>query len=128
MTSGAHAVLRAAASFYAPLIALFAFVLLAVRAPGEGVGLLAGLALALVFALHVIVAGADGARAALSPALGRVLMMAGLVCAAGGAAAPGFAYAPHLVEAGLFVIVAAGAALVVTALAGRAQVLRDEDW
>lgn len=128
MRPGAHAVLRAAASFYAPLILLFALALLAVRLAGDGVGLLAGLAVALVFALHIVVAGAAAARAAFPPVLARALMSLGLATALIGAGAQGLAFGAQLVEAGLFALTAAGSALIFMALAGRAPTMRDEDW
>ena len=128
MRLGAHVVLRAAASFYAPLIVLFALALLAARPAGAGVGLLAGLAMALVFALHAIVAGAAGARAAFPPGIARRMVCLGLAVTFVGAGAPGLAYAARLIEGGLFVVTAAGSALILMALIGRAPTLRDEDW
>ena len=58
MKAGAHVVLGAAARFYVPLIALFALALLADRAPGGGIGFVAGLAFGLVPVLHALVFGA----------------------------------------------------------------------
>jgi multicomponent Na+:H+ antiporter subunit B len=128
MRAGPHVVLRAAAKLHTPLIVLFAASLLAVRAPGEGVGFIAGLAFALALVLHVIVFGAAAARAAFPTPLARVLLALGVIGALVGAGAPNFQYARQLGEAGLFLATISAFALVLAVLAGRAPTLRDEDW
>lgn len=128
MKPGAHVVLRGAARFYTPLVLLLALSFLATRPPGGGVGLIAGLCLALALALHVLVFGAAAARAAWPAPLARALLALGLIAAVAGTGLRGFAYALQLGEVGLFVVTAAGAALALKVLVGRAPTLRDEDW
>lgn len=124
----AQILLLSAARYYAPLIALFALALMAIYAPGSGVGLLAGLAFALALALHGLVFGADAARAAFPPIIARMLLSLGLIAAIGAAGAPGLRYGAHIIEAGLFTATAAAGALILAALMGRAASLRDEEW
>lgn len=128
MKRSAQIVLLSAARFYMPLIVLFAVALLALRDAGTGVGFIAGLALSLMLALHVLVFGADAARVAAPPFLSRVVLVLGVVAAAAGAGLPQWAYAPALIEGGVFAATAAAAALILAALIGRAPSLRDEDW
>lgn len=127
MKAGAHVVIAAAARLYAPIILLFALTLFSARAPGEGVGFLAGLAFALAFALHALVFGADAARAALPPRLLRVILALGAGVALAAAGAPALSFAPQAIEAGTFAAVAAACALIVIVLFGRAPTLRDAD-
>jgi multicomponent Na+:H+ antiporter subunit B len=124
MKDGAHPALAAAAQFYAPLIVLFALALLVTRAAGAGVGFVGGLALLLALIVHALVFGAAAARAAAPPLVLRLLAAAGLVAAVFGWRAPG---APQLVEAGLLALTAAGGALALTVLIGRAPTMRDQD-
>lgn len=128
MKPGAHISLGAAARFYTPLIALFAFSLLATRAPGAGVGFVAGLTAALALVVHVLVFGAGAARQAFPPTLARVVLVLGLVAAAVGAGLPGLRFAPQALEAGLFATTIAAAALVLAVLVGRVPALRDEEY
>lgn len=128
MMRSAQIVLLSAARFYTPLIALFAGALLAVYAPGAGVGFAAGAAFALALTLHTIAFGAQAARAALPPAIARVLASLGLVASIAAAGAPGWAWAAQAMETGLFAVMAGGFALILAALTGRAPSLRDEDW
>jgi len=128
MMRSAQIVLLSAARFYTPLIALFAFALLALYAPGAGVGFAAGLAFALALALHLIAFGAQAARAAAPPGVARLLLSLGLAASFGAAAAPGWAYAAQAMEAGLFCATAGAGALMLAVLSGRAPSLRDEDW
>jgi len=128
MMRAAQILLLSAARYYAPLIALFALALMALYAPGSGIGLLAGLAFALALALHGIVFGADAARAAFPPLVARILLSLGVIAAIAAAGAPGFLYAPYVMEAGLFVATASASSLILIALMGRALGLRDEDW
>lgn len=126
MKRGANIAARAASRFYVPLIALFALSLMAARAPGVGVGFVAGLALAVTLAVHVLIAGAGAARRAAPPALARALLCAGLAAVAVGAGAPRLIIAPQLLEGGLFVVTVSAAALFLTVLIGRAPTLRED--
>jgi multisubunit Na+/H+ antiporter MnhB subunit len=126
MKPGAHIVAAAAARFYAPLIALFALLLLAYASAGGGVGFSAGLAFALVLLLHALVFGAAAARKALPIPLARVLLAAGAMATMASAGLSGFAYVAQLSEAGLFVATVASAALIIQAIFARAPTLRDE--
>lgn len=128
MRPGALTTLGAAARFYAPLIALFALSLLATRAPGAGVGFVAGLVLVLALVVHVLVFGAAASRRAFPPTLARVVLVLGLVASAAAAGLPGLAFAPQVLEAGLFAVTVAGASLALGVLAGRVPALRDEDY
>ncbi|MES1156201.1 MAG: MnhB domain-containing protein [Alphaproteobacteria bacterium] len=128
MRAASFAVLRAAGRFYVPLIIVFALSLLATRGAGGGVGLIAGLVLALALALHALVFGADAARAASpGPAL-RTLLGVGLVAVLAGVGAPRLPFAAQVVEAGLFLLTTATLSLFITALAGRAPTITAEDW
>lgn len=127
MKPGSHVVLRAAARLHIPLIALFAASLLAQRPAGAGIGLIAGLALALALMLHVLVFGANAGRRAIPGPVARVLFAVGLIAALTGAGAPGLAYAAQIAEAGLFLMTSGGAALAIAALTARAPTLRDEE-
>jgi multicomponent Na+:H+ antiporter subunit B len=126
MKDGAHTVLAAAARFYTPLIVLFALTLLAVRPAGAGVGLLAGFAFVLALIVHALVFGAGAARTAAPAFLMRVLVALGLAAATFGATIPRALFARELIEAGLFLVTAAGGALVIAVLFGRAPTMRDQ--
>lgn len=125
MKVGGHILVVAAARFYLPLIALFAFVLLVLRPAGAGVGFTAGLMLAVAFALHLLVFGAAAAARAFPPFGARLLVVVGLLTVLAGVALR-LPVAPGLIEAGLFVTTASSLALVLIVLAGRAPTLRDE--
>jgi hypothetical protein len=124
MKGGVDAVALASARFMTPAIALFALALLARDAPGDGVGALAGLAFALLIAVHALVYGARAARTALPPAAARLLFAAGI---AGVFGADLTARSAQVAEAGLFLIGAAGASLVLFVLIARAPTLRDAE-
>jgi multicomponent Na+:H+ antiporter subunit B len=126
MRDGANVVLAAAARFYTPLIVLFALVLLITRPAGAGVGFIAGLAFVLALSAHALVFGASAARAAAPPWLMRILVAGGLVSAVAGACAPRMVFASELIEGGLFVVTAAGGALLIAVLFGRAPTMRDQ--
>jgi hypothetical protein len=125
MKEGAHAALAAAARFYTPLIVLFSLTLLVVRPAGGGVGLIAGLAFLMALTVHALVFGADAARAAAPPFLMRLIAALGLAGAVAGMAAPRMLFARELGEAGAFGVTAAGGALVIAVLFGRAPAMRD---
>lgn len=127
MKLGAQIALRAASRFYVPLLVLFALTLLIARAPGEGVGFVAGLALTLALLVHVLVFGAVAGRAALPPPLARLALAGGVLAAIAGAAAPRLVFAPQLAEGGAFVATVAGGALILAVLVGRAPTMRDEE-
>jgi multisubunit Na+/H+ antiporter MnhB subunit len=126
MRAPSHIVLRAAARFYTPLMALFASMLLLTRAPGTGVGFAAGLAFALVLMTHVLVYGAAAARQASPPLTARIFLALGLVVSFVGVGAPRFPLAQQLTEAGVFVTTTAGVALVLSVLVARAPAMHDE--
>jgi multisubunit Na+/H+ antiporter MnhB subunit len=128
MKAGAQIVVSSALRSYAPLLLLFALSVLVVRAPGAGIGFVAGVVFALALALHALIFGAQAFCAAFPPMWARVLVGGGVVAAAAGAGAPGWMYAPQAIEAGLFVATAASAALIVAVLFGRAAMLRDAEW
>lgn len=128
MKAGAQIVVSSALRSYAPLILLFALAVLIVRAPGAGIGFVAGAVFALALALHALIFGAQAFTAAFPPMWARALLGLGVIAAAVGAGAPGWTYAPQLIEAGLFVAACAAAALIVAVLFGRAAMLRDTEW
>ncbi|MEZ5957894.1 MAG: MnhB domain-containing protein [Hyphomonadaceae bacterium] len=124
---GAQVVIAAAARLFTPLVTLFAFALLATRAPGNGAGFVAGLAFGLVLMLHALTFGAEAARVAFPMASVRLVLALGLVALCAGAGLPGFAYAGQIIEAGVFAVVVAGGAIIVQTLFGRAPTLRDAE-
>ncbi len=126
MTHGAHIALAAAARLYVPLIVLFALSLLAMAPAGGGVGFVAGLAFVLALMAHVLVFGAAAARAAAPPFAARLMTALGLAASVIGALAASMPYAAQLMEAGLFAATAAGGALTLAVLIGRAPTMRDE--
>lgn len=128
MKPGAQIVLSNAARLYAPLIALFALTLVVARAPGEGVGFIAGLMFALAFVVHGLIFGAAASRAAFPPLAARLCLALGIISAACGAGLPGWRFSQVAIEAGLFAATASAAALIVIVLFGRAPMLRDADW
>jgi multisubunit Na+/H+ antiporter MnhB subunit len=128
MKPGSQILLVSAARLYAPLILLFGITLVAARAPGEGVGFLAGLGFALALTLHALVFGAAALRSAFPVVVMRLVLAAAVLAALAGAAGPGWRYAPQLIEAGLAAATAAGAGLVVAGLFGRVPTLRDAEW
>jgi hypothetical protein len=128
MRQAVHLVLASALRFYAPLFVLFGFSLLAAWPVDSGVGLVAGLALALLLALHALVFGAEALRIAFPPFIARATVSVGVLTALLGAALPGWSAGGGCVEAGLFLVTVGASALVLIVLAGRAPTLRDEDW
>lgn len=125
MKEGAHIVLGPAARFYAPLPVLLGLTLLIVVAPGQGIGLIAGLAVLAAFIVYALVFGAGAARVAAPPAIMRTLLALGLAASAVGVASPQLGFASELIEAGLFLIGSAGGAFATLALFGRAPTMRD---
>jgi multisubunit Na+/H+ antiporter MnhB subunit len=128
MRQAAHVVLVSASRFYAPLFVLFGFSLLSSWSVNSGVGFVAGLVLALLLALHVLVFGAEALRTAFPPFLARATVSGGALLAVLGTALPGWAGSSKGIEGGLFLVTVGASALVLIALAGRAPTLRDEDW
>jgi len=128
MSSPVHLVLGATLRLYIPLMALFAMSLLAAWPANTGVGFAAGLVLVLVFALHILVFGAEAARAAFSPLLARLMLSFGAIVAFAAAGLPRWSAAAQAEEAGLLLATLGAGSLVVAALCGRAATLRDEDW
>lgn len=123
----AHVVVAASARWLVPLIALVAFSMLAAGAPGDGVGLRAGLMFALAIALHALVFGVAAAKAAFPAWAWRGVMALGAVAVFTAAAAPGERLSGQIMEAGLFATVVAAASLILTVLIGRAPTLRDTE-
>lgn len=128
MKGGTQVIVAAAARFFTPLMALFAFALLIVRAPVDGLGFVAGLAFGLLQLLHALALGADAVKAAFPSLLARPVLALGAVAVCAGAGLPGFVFAAQLIEAGAFALTVAGAALIVQTLFGRAPTLRDAEW
>lgn len=128
MKPGASIVLASAARLYAPLLVLFALTLVALRAPGAGVGFVAGLAFALALVLHALVFGAAASRAAFPPVFARCLLALGVIAAVIGAGVPAWPYAARLIEAGAMGATIGAAALIVSVLFGRAPTLREGEW
>jgi hypothetical protein len=126
MKDAAHTVLAAAARFYTPLIVLLALTMLVVRPAGAGVGLLAGFCLVIALIVHALVFGASATRAATPFFVTRLLMALGLAAATVAATVPGAVFARELIETGLFAVTAAGGALVIAVLFGRAPTMRDQ--
>ncbi|MGE0530134.1 MAG: MnhB domain-containing protein [Hyphomonadaceae bacterium] len=125
---GAQVVVVAAARLFTPLMALFAMALLAMRAAGDGVGFVAGLAFGLLLVLHALTFGAEASRIAFPPPMARVFLALGLAGVCAGAGLPEFLYAAQLIEAGAFALTVSGGALIVQTLFGRAPTLRDGEW
>ncbi len=125
MRSGTHIVLAAAVRFYAPLIVLFAAMLLAMRPAGSGVGFIAGLGFILVVILHALLAGVDATRKATPGWAMRLLAALGAAGCVVAAVTPDLMFAHHFTEAGLFLLTSAGGALVVAVLFGRAPTMRE---
>lgn len=128
MRDAAHLVLGSALRFYAPLLVLFAFSLLAAWPVNSGVGFVAGLAFALLLSLNVLVFGAEAIRATFSPPMARAAISAGVTVAVLATALPGWRDSGKAIEGGLFLATAGAMALILIVLAGRAATLRDEDW
>ena len=128
MRAAAHLVLSSALRFYAPLLVLFAFSLLASWPVNSGVGFVAGAAIGMLLVLHMLVFGADAFRAAFPPAIARLFAALGAVVAFVAAALPGGTGAAQAMEGALCVTTIGALALALTVLAGRAPTLRDEDW
>lgn len=128
MRSAVHLVLGSALRFYAPLLVLFAFSLLAAWPVNSGVGFVAGLAFALLLTLHVLVFGAEAIRSAFPPFMARAAVSAGVIVTVLATALPGWRESGKAIEAGLFLATTGAMALILIVLAGRAPTLRDEDW
>lgn len=128
MRAETDAIVVVAARFFAPLMALFALALLTGRIAGSGVGFVAGLAFGLVLMLHALTFGAAALRSAFPTILARLALALGIGGVCAGAGLPGWAYAPHLIEAGAFLGSVAAGALVLQVVFGRAPTLRDGEW
>ena len=128
MRPGSQFLLRAGARLATPLMALFAASLFLARPAGGGVGFLAGLAFAMILALHVLVFGASAARRALPPALAAFLLALGLIVALVAPGVPNLAHSAQAIEVGIFLTTVGAASLAFAVLVGRAPSMRDEDW
>lgn len=127
MRTGAPVVAAAAARFYAPLILLFAALVLIGATPGGGVGFVAGLAFGLALMLHALMFGVAAARTAFPTMLARLMLALGTATVLASAGLPGLASAPQAIEAGLFAATVGATAVVIQVVFGRAPTLRDED-
>ena len=127
MKPSSNVIVAATARLLTPLLALFAFALLAGWPAGEGVGFVSGLALGLLLALHGLTFGVTSSRIAFPVWFSRLLLALGAVAVCAGAGLSDFDYAAHLVEAGAFGVTVAVCALVVQAAFGRAPTLRDTE-
>jgi multisubunit Na+/H+ antiporter MnhB subunit len=121
-------VLRAAARLQLPLIALFTASLFVLRAPGTGVGFLAGLSFALVLTLHLLVFGAEAARKTPPGPAGRAAVGFGMIGVLVATGAPRLAFGHEIVEASLFLLTFGAVSLAIGVIVGRAPTMRDEDW
>lgn len=119
--------LLVASRLVTPLALLFGAAMLAARPPGDGVGLLAGLVVALVIVLHALVFGAGAARAAVSPLFARLMLAVGLGGTLIQAGVPGWSFSAQVGEAGAFIATVGVSSLITVALFGRAPGMRDED-
>ncbi|MCX7359820.1 MAG: hypothetical protein NT015_16985 [Alphaproteobacteria bacterium] len=128
MKAGADAIVVAAARFFTPFMALFAFTLLTGRVAGGGVGFVAGMAFGLLLALHALTFGAAAARSAFPTILVRLVLAIGVVGICAGAGLPRWGHAAQLIEASAFLCTIAAAALVLQVVFGRAPTLRDGEW
>jgi len=122
-----HLSLLAAVRLYAPLIVLLALTMLVLRAPGGGVGFVAGIVFAMALAAHALVFGAVEARKAFPPFAARAILAVGLLVVVAGEFGVGGAMAGRIGEAGLLLVTVAGLHLVFTVLFGRIPTLRDGD-
>jgi multisubunit Na+/H+ antiporter MnhB subunit len=121
MKPGAYEVLAGAARLHAPLLLLLAGTLFVSRAPGSGVGFLAGLLFGLALALHALVFGANASRTAFPPWLARAALAVGVLMT--------LAPAPtQLSEAGLFAATSAALSLILASVFARAPTLSDAEW
>jgi len=125
---GSQIVLVNAVRLFAPLILLFALSLLSGRAPGGGVGVLAGMAFALALVLYALVFGVAALRAAFPPPMVRLALALGLLAALAGASLPRWIFAAQAIEGGAALTTAAAASFTIVALFGRAPTLRDAEW
>ncbi len=116
-------ILAGAVRLHAPLLVLLAGSLFSARAPGSGVGLMAGLLFGLALALHALVFGAAAARAAFPPWTARAILVAGTLAALLGAPSPTL-----WSEAGLFAATGAALALILVVVFARAPTLSDAEW
>jgi hypothetical protein len=128
MKPGEHIGARISAKLFVPLIIMFAFAQAIQHPPGAGAGWIAGLALGLALAVHVLVFGALTARTALPLWTMRIVLGAGLAALAVGLTGAAGPLSPQTVEVGAFALTAGSVQLVIAALAGRAPTLRDEQW
>lgn len=122
-----HLSLLAAVRLYAPLIVLLALTMLVLRAPGGGVGFVAGIVIAMALVAHALVFGAAEARRSFPPFAARLVLAGGLIAVVASTLGAGGAFAARIGEAGSLLVTIAGLHLVFTVLFGRAPTLRDGD-
>jgi multisubunit Na+/H+ antiporter MnhB subunit len=128
MNSNENAVIVVAARWITPLAALFAFTLLANWPAGTGVGLVAGLALALAIVLNALIFGVRSVLMAAPPFVLRAALMLAVIVAFAGVGLPDLPWSAQFVEFGAFAATASGVTLISLAIMGRAGALRDATW
>lgn len=121
----AHVVLGASARLVIPISAVFALVLLVNGAPGDGVGMRAGLMFSLAMVVHALVFGVAAAISAFPTWAARGTLASGAAIVSFAAASPNYRFSGQFLEAGLFATVVAATALVMAVMIGRAPALRD---
>lgn len=128
MKVNSDAIVVAAARFFAPLMALFALLLLTGRVAGAGVGVVAGMAFGLLLVLHALTFGALALRRAFPAVMARLVLTLGVVAVCAGAGLPNWTYAAQLIEGGAFLGAIGASTLILQVLFGRAPTLRDGEW
>lgn len=125
---GTDAIAAQLARLCGPLLATLGASALLLAPARSGVGLVAGLCVALAAGLHALVFGVSASRRAFPSLLMRAALCVGLLAAVAGAVLAPAPWSPRLVEAGLFASTSGGAILALMALFGRAATLRDDAW
>jgi multisubunit Na+/H+ antiporter MnhB subunit len=118
----------AVARLCAPLLMILGCSALLVWSAGSGIGLVAGICLALGSVLLALVFGVGAWRRAFPPALMRFALAIGLAIAVGGDTLAPRSWSAQLIEAGLFVLTVSGAILAFMGVFGRAPTLSDDAW
>jgi len=127
LTRPSHLSLLAAVRLYAPLMIALALTMLVLRAPGGGVGLVAGFVIAMALVTHALVFGAAESRKAFPPFFARGLLGVGLIVLLAGTLGAGGDASVRVSEAGLLLVTVSATQLAIAVLFGRAPTLRHED-
>lgn len=123
-----QAVLVVAARWLTPLASLFALSLLANWPPGAGVGVVAGVAMAIPFALNALLFGVSDTLVATPVGALRISLALGVVLAFVSVGLPGLRWNGQLIEAGAFIATSAGLSLALLAVMGRVAALQEGSW